>query len=130
MSAEAAVFFSGQTLLIIESGPRETSLYGLAVSVTRYYTNESAHCFSDESLMDYFCAVRPRFLGTHVFESYDMRKLLDFIDWKPFFDVWQLRGKYPNRGYPKIFKDKTVGESNGFRCDTVGGAVTHQVLIK
>lgn len=54
--------------------------------------------------------VRPRFLGTHVFESYDLRKLLDFIDWKPFFDVWQLRGKYPNRGYPKIFKDKTVGE--------------------
>lgn len=62
-------------------------------------------------LMDDFSAVRPRFLGTHVFESYDLRKLLDFIDWKPFFDVWQLRGKYPNRGYPKIFKDKTVGMS-------------------
>ena len=24
--------------------------------------------------------------------------------------MWQLRGKYPNRGYPKIFQDKTVGE--------------------
>lgn len=23
--------------------------------------------------------------------------------------VWQLRGRYPNRGYPKIFKDATVG---------------------
>jgi hypothetical protein len=22
--------------------------------------------------------------------------------------VWQLRGRYPNRGYPKIFEDKTV----------------------
>ncbi|KAI2658201.1 Methionine synthase [Labeo rohita] len=54
--------------------------------------------------------VRPQFLGTHVFDAYDLRKLVDFIDWKPFFDVWQLRGKYPNRGYPKIFKDKTVGE--------------------
>uniref|UniRef100_A0AAY4B5L4 Methionine synthase n=1 Tax=Denticeps clupeoides TaxID=299321 RepID=A0AAY4B5L4_9TELE len=52
----------------------------------------------------------PQFIGTHVFESYDLRKLVDYIDWKPFFDVWQLRGKYPNRGYPKIFKDKTVGE--------------------
>uniref|UniRef100_A0AAY4B6P5 Methionine synthase n=1 Tax=Denticeps clupeoides TaxID=299321 RepID=A0AAY4B6P5_9TELE len=51
----------------------------------------------------------PQFIGTHVFESYDLRKLVDYIDWKPFFDVWQLRGKYPNRGYPKIFKDKTVG---------------------
>uniref|UniRef100_A0A672LXG4 Methionine synthase n=1 Tax=Sinocyclocheilus grahami TaxID=75366 RepID=A0A672LXG4_SINGR len=53
--------------------------------------------------------VRPQFLGTRVFDTYDLRKLLDFIDWKPFFDVWQLRGKYPNRGYPKIFNDKTVG---------------------
>ncbi len=23
--------------------------------------------------------------------------------------VWQLRGRYPNRGYPKIFNDQTVG---------------------
>ena len=53
--------------------------------------------------------MRPQFLGTRVFDSYNLRNLIDFIDWKPFFDVWQLRGKYPNRGYPKIFKDKTVG---------------------
>ncbi|CAK6966771.1 methionine synthase [Scomber scombrus] len=53
--------------------------------------------------------VRPQFLGSRVFECYDLNSLVDFIDWKPFFDVWQLRGKYPNRGYPKIFKDKTVG---------------------
>ncbi|XP_035001274.2 methionine synthase [Hippoglossus stenolepis] len=53
--------------------------------------------------------VCPQFLGTRVFEWYDLNSLVDFIDWKPFFDVWQLRGKYPNRGYPKIFNDKTVG---------------------
>ncbi|KAK7919494.1 hypothetical protein WMY93_010778 [Mugilogobius chulae] len=55
------------------------------------------------------CAVQPQFLGTRIFDDYDLKSLLDYIDWKPFFDVWQLRGKYPNRGYPKIFKDKTVG---------------------
>eukprot|EP00058_Branchiostoma_floridae_P018971 XP_002604460.1 hypothetical protein BRAFLDRAFT_122283 [Branchiostoma floridae] len=55
-------------------------------------------------------AVRPSFTGTMVFDDYDLGRLVDYIDWKPFFDVWQLRGKYPNRGYPKIFKDKTVGE--------------------
>ncbi|XP_044035133.1 methionine synthase isoform X2 [Siniperca chuatsi] len=53
--------------------------------------------------------VRPQFLGTRVFEWYNLNSLVDFIDWKPFFDVWQLRGKYPNRGYPKIFNDNTVG---------------------
>ncbi|XP_074642023.1 methionine synthase-like isoform X2 [Tubulanus polymorphus] len=54
--------------------------------------------------------VCPQFLGMKFFEDYDLNKLIDYIDWKPFFDVWQLRGKYPNRGYPKIFNDKTVGE--------------------
>ncbi|XP_036309301.1 methionine synthase isoform X1 [Pipistrellus kuhlii] len=52
----------------------------------------------------------PTFLGTRVFEDYDLQALVGYIDWKPFFDVWQLRGKYPNRGFPKIFDDKTVGE--------------------
>ena len=27
----------------------------------------------------------------------------------PFFQTWELRGRYPNRGYPKIFNDKHVG---------------------
>uniref|UniRef100_A0A8B9JIA9 Methionine synthase n=1 Tax=Astyanax mexicanus TaxID=7994 RepID=A0A8B9JIA9_ASTMX len=68
-----------------------------------------------------FSAVRPQFLGTRVFEAYDLRRLVDFIDWKPFFDVWQLRGKYPNRGYPKIFNDKTVGvEARRVYDDAVG----------
>ncbi|XP_063774129.1 methionine synthase [Pseudophryne corroboree] len=54
--------------------------------------------------------VKPKFVGTKVFKNYDLEKLRHYIDWKPFFDVWQLRGKYPNRGFPKIFNDKTVGE--------------------
>ncbi|OWK63130.1 Methionine synthase [Lonchura striata] len=54
--------------------------------------------------------VKPQFIGTKVFEDYDLRRLVEYIDWKPFFDVWQLRGKYPNRSFPKIFNDKTVGE--------------------
>ncbi|XP_041029724.1 methionine synthase isoform X2 [Carcharodon carcharias] len=54
--------------------------------------------------------VKPTFIGTQSFLAYDLRRLISYIDWKPFFDVWQLKGKYPNRGYPRIFKDKTVGE--------------------
>jgi len=38
-----------------------------------------------------------------------IEELIDKIDWNPFFAVWQLRGKYPNRSYPKIFNDPTVG---------------------
>lgn len=46
-----------------------------------------------------------------MFQDFDLQQLIAFIDWKPFFDVWQLRGKYPNRGYPRIFKDKDVGKT-------------------
>jgi len=50
--------------------------------------------------------------GVHAVEldSDGLRDLLPFVDWNPFFQLWELRGKYPNRGYPKIFDDATVGE--------------------
>ena len=44
-----------------------------------------------------------------MFDNYDLKEVAELIDWKPFFDVWQLRGRYPNRSFPKIFDDKTVG---------------------
>ncbi|KAG0249775.1 hypothetical protein BG011_008939 [Mortierella polycephala] len=53
--------------------------------------------------------VKPSFMGTKVFKDIDLNSLVSHIDWSPFFQVWQLRGKYPNRGYPKIFNDETVG---------------------
>jgi 5-methyltetrahydrofolate--homocysteine methyltransferase len=53
---------------------------------------------------------KPSFLGTKVYLDYDLNRVLEYIDWDPFFSTWQIRGKYPNRTFPKIFKDKTVGE--------------------
>ena len=52
---------------------------------------------------------RPTFLGCRTFDQIDAEKLVDYIDWKPFFDAMQIRGKYPNRGYPKLFDCKEVG---------------------
>ncbi|XP_036363803.1 methionine synthase-like [Octopus sinensis] len=51
----------------------------------------------------------PTFFGTKKIVDCSLEELMPFIDWKPFFDVWQLKGKYPNRGYPKIFNDASVG---------------------
>ncbi|CAI2332756.1 unnamed protein product [Caenorhabditis sp. 36 PRJEB53466] len=56
-----------------------------------------------------FSPVKPSFLGRREFQDFDLNELVPYIDWKPFFDVWQLRGKYPNRSYPKIFNDADVG---------------------
>ena len=53
--------------------------------------------------------VKPALLGTTTFLDFPMSEVVDYIDWNPFFHVWQLRGRYPNRGYPKIFNDDRVG---------------------
>jgi len=53
--------------------------------------------------------IRPQFLGDKILLQYPLSKLVEKIDWNPFFAVWRLQGKYPNRGYPKIFNDPTVG---------------------
>ncbi|KAI8063784.1 methionine synthase [Gongronella butleri] len=52
---------------------------------------------------------KPTYMGTKVYDNFDLNLLLKHIDWNPFFQVFQLRGRYPNRGYPKIFDDESVG---------------------
>ncbi|GAB5357813.1 hypothetical protein AAMO2058_000406700 [Amorphochlora amoebiformis] len=54
--------------------------------------------------------VKPKFLGTKVYKNFDLKSLVEYIDWNPFFQTWQLRGKYPNRNYPKIFNDASAGK--------------------
>ncbi|MFN8295509.1 MAG: methionine synthase [Chitinophagales bacterium] len=46
----------------------------------------------------------PAFIGTKVFDNYDLSELRKYIDWTPFFSTWELHGKYPN-----ILEDKIVG---------------------
>ena len=53
----------------------------------------------------YYTPPKPAFLGTKVFEDYDLAELRKYIDWTPFFSTWELHGKYPN-----ILEDKIVGE--------------------
>jgi 5-methyltetrahydrofolate--homocysteine methyltransferase len=38
---------------------------------------------------------KPTFLGTRVFDSYDLAELAPYIDWTPFFQTWELKGRYP-----------------------------------
>lgn len=47
---------------------------------------------------------QPAWLGLKTIEEMDLATLRSFIDWSPFFQTWELRGKYP-----KIFEDEVVG---------------------
>lgn len=51
-----------------------------------------------------FEPVKPKFLGNKYFYDYPLEEIAKYIDWTPFFQTWQLHGKYP-----KIFDDATVG---------------------
>ena len=66
-----------------------------------------------------FTAKRPSFLGEKVFKSLPLDDLLPFIDWKCFFDVWELRGRYPNGRYPKIFNDEKVGKHDRLTVQSI-----------
>jgi 5-methyltetrahydrofolate--homocysteine methyltransferase len=37
----------------------------------------------------------PSFLGARAFESYDLAELARYIDWTPFFQTWELKGRFP-----------------------------------
>jgi 5-methyltetrahydrofolate--homocysteine methyltransferase len=52
---------------------------------------------------------QPKLVGKKVFKDFSIEAVIPYIDWTPFFQVWQLRGKFPNRDYPKIFDDAKVG---------------------
>lgn len=54
--------------------------------------------------------VCPRFFGSKPFINYPLHELIPYIDWNPFFQTWQIRGRYPNRGYPKVFNCPDVGD--------------------
>lgn len=38
----------------------------------------------------------PRTPGVHVFEEYDLAELREFIDWQPFFNAWEMKGRFPD----------------------------------
>ena len=47
----------------------------------------------------------PRQPGLHVFDDYPLQELLPLIDWTPFFNTWELAGRYP-----AILGDAVVGK--------------------
>lgn len=49
----------------------------------------------------------PSFTGVKVFDNYPLSELVEYIDWTPFFQTWELHGKYP-----AIFEDEIIGDAS------------------
>jgi 5-methyltetrahydrofolate--homocysteine methyltransferase len=48
----------------------------------------------------------PKAPGVHVLDDYDIGELRDYIDWQPFFNAWEMKGKFPD-----ILNNPTSGET-------------------
>lgn len=46
----------------------------------------------------------PKKTGVHVIEDFDLNTLVPYLDWTPFFQSWELHGKFP-----AILEDEIVG---------------------
>jgi 5-methyltetrahydrofolate--homocysteine methyltransferase len=55
---------------------------------------------------DRFEPVPPSFTGVKVLNDITLSTLRDYIDWTPFFQTWELHGRFPD-----ILQDELVGES-------------------
>jgi 5-methyltetrahydrofolate--homocysteine methyltransferase len=47
---------------------------------------------------------KPKFIGRRSFRNYDLAELATYIDWGPFFQTWDLAGRFPD-----ILRDEVVG---------------------
>jgi len=52
------------------------------------------------------CIKKSNFLGIKVLNDIDLNNIVPYIDWTPFFQSWELHGRFPN-----LLKDELVGKT-------------------
>jgi 5-methyltetrahydrofolate--homocysteine methyltransferase len=55
---------------------------------------------------DGYAPPAPRQPGVHVIEAYDLAELREYIDWQPFFNTWEMKGRFPD-----ILNNPSTGET-------------------
>ena len=59
------------------------------ISIEEARSNKEKIDWSNEAI------VKPKFIGRRVFKNYDLAEIAACIDWTPFFQTWDLAGKFP-----------------------------------
>ncbi len=52
-------------------------------------------------------------LGVRDFHDYDLAELREYIDWQPFFNAWEMKGRFPD-----ILNNPVVGRDRAASCTT------------
>ena len=53
-----------------------------------------------------YSSFSPNFIGVRTLKNYPIERIIPYIDWTPFFQAWELAGRYP-----AILNDSVVGET-------------------
>ncbi|MFM8450859.1 MAG: methionine synthase, partial [Haliscomenobacter sp.] len=81
----------------------------------RYLSLDEARQRKADISWDTYTPPIPRQPGIQVFHAYPLDELIPYIDWTPFFQSWELAGKYP-----EIFDDAIVGtEARKLHADAI-----------
>ncbi|MBU2526747.1 MAG: methionine synthase [Bacteroidetes bacterium] len=78
--------------------------YASRKSEKKYHSLEQARANRLRLDWSEFSPIKPNFLGVKTLEP-DLEALVPFLDWTPYFQAWELHGRFPN-----ILEDKVVGE--------------------
>ena len=73
---------------------------------TQWLTLEQARANPTSIEWRGYMPARPRDLGVEVFNQYPLEDIRQYIDWTPFFHVWQLKASYP-----RILEDAVKGDA-------------------
>jgi 5-methyltetrahydrofolate--homocysteine methyltransferase len=65
---------------------------------------------------------KPAFIGRREFRNYDLAELAKCIDWGPFFQTWDLAGRFPD-----ILRDEVVG-AEAQRVFSDGKRLLHRLI--
>ncbi len=69
-----------------------------------YVTLDEARAHGVKTDWKNYTPPKPYLTGVQKFEAYPLDKIAEHIDWSPFFNAWELAGRYP-----KILQDEVVG---------------------
>jgi 5-methyltetrahydrofolate--homocysteine methyltransferase len=97
-SADYAIKIKEEYKLLAEDHAKRQSAKDI-ISIEEARNNKAYFQFNENTI------VAPKVTGIHHLIDYDLNELRQVIDWTPFFQTWELAGKYP-----KILSDEIVGK--------------------
>jgi 5-methyltetrahydrofolate--homocysteine methyltransferase len=95
--------------LVVETRKEYAELrvrHGARQQAVRNVTLEKARANATKTDWSSYVPPEPAKPGVSVYADYPLEELVPYIDWTPFFQTWELAGRYP-----KILDDPKVGEA-------------------